>query len=190
MSSTKTAMLLFSELWRAKEITNKKALRKSTQLIADKNRCGPKANSLPGFRSTKRQSDTGMLMEISCPSGTLACGPSEGWFFQECGLKSHLQLLLISLIGWNPSNPFRIFSKTRLQAVVKTHLSGVIWKECVEIPLHASRFIISPPPLPPPQMLLAQQLDLRKDLSKRTYRSIMSDSKCNSALPEDACFVW
>lgn len=35
-SSSKTALLLFSEFWRAKEMTNKKALGNSTQLIPDK----------------------------------------------------------------------------------------------------------------------------------------------------------
>lgn len=67
--------------------------------------------------------------------------------------------------------------------VVKTHLSGVIWKECVEIPLYASRSIISPPPLPPPQMVLAQQLDLRrKDLREPIGASCQTPSATRRSL--------
>jgi hypothetical protein len=70
-------------------MTNKKALRKSTQLIPDKNRCGPKANTTPGFRSTKRQKSADTLMEIRCrgPFGTLVCGPRDGWSLKSGGVQ-------------------------------------------------------------------------------------------------------
>lgn len=55
--------MLFSEFWRANEITNKKTLKKSTQFIPDKNRGAVKTNSMNGF-SAETQSGTSRLIEL------------------------------------------------------------------------------------------------------------------------------